>query len=314
MKKNSRYAIHSDFDKFPVINFRFIRPVIGMINAALAFDCWRTQRQRLRAAPCHAINSAPGVSFNCFEFRPASTDAGSALPAVLYYHGGAYAMSYASSHVAAAQRYADEANCAVFLVDYRLVPAARYPAAIDDSYAALDWVMTNATNLGVDPDRVVVAGDSAGGGLAAAAAQRYLDDNGTQLAGQLLIYPTLDSRCSTPSATDFVDTPMWNAVSNRRMWQAYIGDAALTNPPPYASPAHREDLSGLPSTYMETAEFDPLVDEGKEYAARLQQAGVEVVINHTHGTVHGFDAVISSAIVQAAYVKRIDFLCQQFGN
>ncbi len=308
----SKYAIHSDFGRFPVLNARFGRVMMGFVNAIMALERWLA-KSRLRAMPLvHHIAGPAGNSLKVLQFAPPHRTR--ALPALVYYHGGAFAMTYASLHMRAAERYALEANCQVFLADYRLAPRHLFPAGFDDCYAALEWVAANAAGLGVDPARIAVMGDSAGGAMTAGVAQRALDEGGPSLCGQLMVFPVLDRKCDTPSARDFVDVPLWNASSNRRMWEMYLPDAHADEVPAYASPADREQLAQLPAAYVETAEFDPLRDEGIEYANRLAVSGVETELNQTCGTVHGFDAVSSSAITQEAYRTRVGFLRKVFSG
>ena len=309
----NQYAVHDDFKKFPVFNFRYNRLFIGFVNLFLGIERFLSQRKTLALALRHDVASADGETVRVFQFNPRAANtlqSGTVnpLPAVLYFHGGAFVMTYASSHVAIADYYAQQAQCIAFLVDYRLAHTNPYPEGFNDCYAVLKWVKDNAARLGVDPDRIVVAGDSAGGGLAAAAAQRALDEEELELLGQLLVYPTLDSGCKTQSGIEYHNTPMWNAVSNLGMWKTYLQNVPPGDVPEYASPAKRGDLSRLPTSYVETAEFDPLCDEGVEYANRLRASGVAVTLNQTTGTVHGYDAILSSEITQTSLRKRIDFL------
>jgi acetyl esterase/lipase len=142
-------------------------------------------------------------------------------------------------------------------------------------------------------------------------AQKSRDEKLIKLCAQLLIYPVLDNTCSTPSATEFVDVPVWNARSNRHMWDMYLSRYRETAIPAYAAPGHGQ-LHHLPMTYVETAEFDPLRDEGLSYIAALQQQGIEVFINETKQTVHGYDAMAKSEISKRSMLARIAFLNQAF--
>jgi len=196
-------------------------------------------------------------------------------------------------------------------VDYRLAPSHCFPAGFDDCYAALRWTLANAGELGIDPRRVAVGGDSAGGTMAASAAQKAHED-GIELCGQLLIYPGADSSGNWPSARAFVDVPPFKALSNSDLWEAYLGHPLSAGTPRYAAPLHGT-LSGLARTYVETAEFDPLRDEGHAYAQALLAAGVAVSLNATKGTVHGFDLLAAkSTLSQAALQSRIQFLRECF--
>jgi acetyl esterase len=158
----------------------------------------------------------------------------------------------------------------VLSVDYRLAPKHPYPAAVEDCYAALAWLAGAATELGVDPDRIAVYGDSAGGGLAAAVALLARDRGGPRLAMQFLGIPELDDRLETPSMTAYVDTPVWNRPRAEVSWAYYLGDAikpGSRDVPAYAAPARATDLTGLPPAFITVCQFDPLRDEGIAYAS-----------------------------------------------
>ncbi len=193
-------------------------------------------------------------------------------------------------------------------VDYRLMPSHPFPAGQDDCYDALRWTSGNATQLGIDPARIAVMGDSAGGALAASISQLTQDRAELDICAQVLIYPATDAECKTASACEFKDTPIFTSASNSAMWRVYLHKHAAGELPPYASPIQRADMSGLPRAYIETAEFDPLHNEGAASAKRLADAGVDVTLNETRGTVHGFDAVVPSAAGNDAIQRRIEFL------
>jgi len=306
MAKSNKYAIHPDFTHFPTFYLSFRPLMVALLNLLIWLDRRLRRFSLLRRARKHRITTADGASLKVLQFTPAAPSG--PLPAVIYLHGGAYVLTYASTHVYAVDHYANEAGCAVFLVDYRLAHRHPFPSGFDDCNAALEWVLNNAGELGVDPGRIAVMGDSAGGGLAAAMAQRASDLQGPALRGQVLIYPTLDHRCQTPSATLFTDTPLWNAINNRGMWECYLRGFPGEAPPTYASPGNRENLAGLAPAYIETAEFDPLRDEAIAYAERLQAADVPVELVQTQATVHGFDTVFHSEITRGALKRRCDFL------
>ncbi len=312
MAKKNKYAVHPDFSHYPAFPFPFNPLLLGLLNQFLHLDTFFRQRKIKAKAKRHLLASSDGSVFEVLQFNPDNMRSGEKLPAVIYYHGGAFVLTYASTHVEAVNYYAQQAHCAVFLVDYRLAPKDSFPKGFNDCYAALEWLATNANLLGVDANKIAVMGDSAGGGFSASVAQKAHDENNIKLCGQVLIYPTTDRRCSTPSAITYLDAPMFNGVANKKMWEVYLKDYAGKHIPAYAAPADREDLSGLPPAYIETAEFDPLCDEGLQYAQRLQAAGVSVVLHETRGTVHGYDTVLSSAISQDSLKRRVNFLKSRF--
>jgi acetyl esterase len=208
-------------------------------------------------------------------------------PAVVYVHGGGFIAGDLDTEDLRCVRLAHDAGCVVVSVDYRLAPEHRYPAALDDCYAALCWAASSAAPLGVDPPRIGVAGASSGGNLAAAIALLARDRGEPPVAFQCLVYPTLDDRMQTASV-EFVGTPMIDGSDVARCWGYYLGPDR-TNVSPYAAPGREDNLAGLPPTYVMTAELDPLRDDGLRYAACLLEAGVSVELHQFAGAFHGFD-------------------------
>jgi acetyl esterase len=173
----------------------------------------------------------------------------------------------------------------VLSLDYRLAPEHPFPAAHEDAYAVLGWVADRAVALDVDPDRIAVAGSSAGAAVAAGVALRARDEGGPRLAAQLLEIPVLDDRAATASA-QYDDTLMWTRANVLDSWAFYL--AGLDGePPPYAAPARAVDLAGLPPTYVGVCSADPLRDEGLEYARRLADRGVATELRMYPGLFHG---------------------------
>ena len=299
--------MHEDYRNIRSFNISFNRVMIWLLNTFFAVERFLHCRKPNPALTTErrVLTSADGDRFSAIVMKPAT--AIGTLPVLLYYHGGAFALSWASLHQLACERYALEAQCMVILVDYRLGPRKPFPAGFQDCYAAYQWVLAEAQALGADASRIAVMGDSAGGALSAGVAQRALDEGGS-ICGQALIYPVLDSDCKTLSATQFDTTPVFNAESNRRMWRMYLKNVPAGLDPEYASPGHRKELAGLPQTYLETAEFDPLRDEGLEYAARLTSAGVNVDLNATSGTVHGYELAANNPSVEKSMRRRIEAL------
>jgi len=305
----SKYNIHPDFAKFPSFTFRFSPLIMWLINVLMKVQRKFTRRERALVSKTHTLASADGSRFDVIVMTPHNLQ--KPAPALLYFHGGAFAMTYANMHLDSCERYANEAGCVVVFVDYRLGPKYPFPSGFDDCYAALAWVLRKAGQLGVDSARIAVGGDSAGGALAAGVAQKARDEQLVALCGQLLIYPVTDSTCSTPSATEFVDVPLWNAISNRRMWAMYLSRYRQGDLPPYAAPGLGQ-LQNLPVSYVETAEFDPLRDEGRNYIDALRAQGIEVIANETRQTIHGYDSVDSNPITQDSMQQRIRFLQRAF--
>jgi acetyl esterase/lipase len=246
-------------------------------------------------------DDAPDVAVRVYR-APTRADA---VPCVVYFHGGGFIAGDLDTEDARCVRLARGAGCVVVSVDYRLAPEHPYPAAVDDCFAALSWACAGADDLGIDDARIGVAGASAGGTLAAAVALMARDRGGPSLAFQLLVYPALDDRRQTASM-QFVGTPFVDGDSSARLWDFYLGESR-SDVSPYAAPARAASLSGLPATYLMTAELDPLRDEGIEYAVRLLHAGVSVELHQFGGAFHGFD-MLPSAISQRAAAEQVEWL------
>ena len=217
---SNKYNIHPDFAKFPVLTLKFSPWILWLINLIMKIQRFVTKRSFNLSIDHHQVNREDGSSLKITTMTPLGIE--KPAPALIYYHGGGFAMTYGGLHLNNCERYANEAGCIVIFVKYQLAPKHPFPSGFDDCYAALDWAVRQAGSLGIDSQRIAVGGDSAGGAFAAGVAQKARDENVASLCGQLLIYPVLDHSCSTPSATNFVDVPLWNATSNQRMWDMYL--------------------------------------------------------------------------------------------
>jgi acetyl esterase/lipase len=192
-------------------------------------------------------------------------------------------------------------KCLVASVEYRLAPEHPFPAPMDDCYAGLSWVADNASELGADAARLVVAGASAGGGLAAGLALMARDRGGPAIAYQQLVFPMLDHRNETPSSHMIDDARVWSRPANLTAWSAYLGDADRDSVSPYASPTMADDLSGLPPAYINVGEFDMFLDEDVAYAQALQRAGVAVELHVYPGAFHGSSGFVVDAPVSVRW-------------
>lgn len=220
-------------------------------------------------------------------YRPASAPADAALPALVYAHGGGWVFGNLDSHDVLCAQLALEAGIAVFHVDYRLAPEARFPGAFDDVVAALKWVAAHGASVGIDPTRLAIGGDSAGGNLAAAASIWARDNGGPKLLMQLLAYPVTDAVARTESYRHFEDGYGLNAVTMEWFFDHYTPDKASRGDW-RVSPLRAASLAGLPPALVVTAGYDPLRDEGRAYAWRLQQDGTQADLVEFGGMLHGF--------------------------
>lgn len=227
-------------------------------------------------------------------------------PLVVYLHGGGMIMCSVPLYEPLLRYLASRSGVAVLAPDYRVAPEHPHPTPVEDCYAALTWAAEHAAELGCDPARIGVAGDSGGGGLAAAVALLARDRGGPALARQILVYPMLDDRNTT--APDPVPAPlMWTYDDNLTGWQALLGDACGGDDvSPYAAPARATDVSGLPPAYVMVGDMDIFRDEDIAYAARMTAAGVPVEFHLVPGAPHGFDLFApNSEIGRRAYADEI---------
>lgn len=209
------------------------------------------------------------------------------FPALVYYHGGGWVIGDLEVVDPVCRSLTNAANCVVVSVDYRLAPEHKFPAAADDCYAATKSVVEHAAEFGIDPARVAIGGDSAGGNLAAVVALMARDQGGPRIVHQLLVYPVTDHSYETVSYRDNADGYLLTKASMKYFWDHYLrGPDDSINP--LASPLRAPSLANLPPAFVMTAEFDPLRDEGEAYAKRLQAAGVPVESKRYDGMVHGF--------------------------
>lgn len=225
----------------------------------------------------------PGGPLDLRVYHPAPAER---RPILVYLHGGGWTLGDLESHDEVCRKFAATAGCVVIGVDYRLAPEHPFPAALDDSEAALEWVLANATDFGGDPHRVAVGGDSAGGNLSAGLCLRRRDTARAPVQLQILIYPALRARFDTLSYFENATDKLLTRVDCRWFWDNFLGDTPPTDI--YACPGEADDLAGLPRAVVITAEADPLRDEGEVYAHRLVAAGVPTAARRYAGMIHGF--------------------------
>jgi acetyl esterase len=208
-------------------------------------------------------------------------------PMIVYYHGGGWVIGNLDVVDKPCRALAQQTSSVVVSVDYRLAPEHKFPACVDDCYAATVWAAEHAAELGGDARRLVVSGDSAGGNLAAVVSLLARDRGGPHIAYQVLIYPVTDHSFDRPSYRENADGYLLTTAAMRHFWGLYL-NTPEEGAAPIASPLRATDLSGLPPALVVTCEFDPLRDEGEAYAERLRAAGVPVKISRYDGMIHGF--------------------------
>jgi acetyl esterase len=309
-------------------------PAAAQIAAALhatfpAIDFDRNgtvHREMLRAAAAEAIHEStepigsvqdrdvdgPNGLIPVRVYRPVGAPDDEPLPVAVFAHGGGWVVCDLDSHDSMCRAITNAAGCTVVAVDYRLAPEHPFPAGVEDVYAVLVWAGAHGEDIGGDPSRLAVIGDSAGGNLAAVVAQMARDRGGPALLAQVLIYPVIDFRFDTPSHLDPGDATVLQSDEVRYFWYQYLPDHAVGEQP-YASPIRAESLAGLPPTLVITAEYDPLRDEGEAYAARLEAEGVPTTATRYDGVMHSFvtflDALPAArqAVAQVASTLRERF-------
>jgi acetyl esterase/lipase len=238
------------------------------------------------------------------------------LPALLWIHGGGYVLGNAEQADPQIKTIVSTLGCAAVSVDYRLAPETPHPGPVEDCYAALKWLYLNARDLGVDPSRIAIGGDSAGGGLTAGLALLTRDRGEVPLIFQLLIYPMLDDRTVTsadphPYTGEFV----WTAELNRFGWTALLGqEPGGPDVSPYAAAARAEHLEGLPPTFISVGSLDLFLEEDMEYARRLIRAGVPTELHVYPGAFHGFPMVADAKVTQAHTRDYLNALARAFNK
>ena len=255
----------------------------------------------------HSLTADDGATLSASWYHRSNADQPGS--AVLYLHGGG--MIFGLKHIGkmydlAVREYVAASGVPMLVVDYRIAPEHPHPTPVEDCYAALVWLAAQAPTLGVDPQRLAVMGDSAGGGLAAGVCLMARDRGGPAIAQQLLIYPMLDDRTTTPDP-QLLPFLTWTYDDNVTGWGALLGDSAGGGDvSPYAAPARAEDLTGLPDTYVDVGDLDIFRDEDITYARRLSDAGVPTELHLHPGCPHAFEALaFRAAVSQRAFNDRI---------
>lgn len=235
------------------------------------------------------------------------------LPCIVFYHGGGLLLKASTAHYQIAKWYAEMAKCKVVFTDYRLLPKNRYPVPVEDCYGTYKWILDCADMLGINRDKIIVAGDSAGGNLAAAVTLMLWDRVQISPSGAMLIYPVTDRRMITESMKKFTDTPVWDAALTKMFWKAYLGNQDPKQIQ-YASPIEAESLAHFPNVYMEVAEFDCLRDEGVAFAERLREEGVFTELHEVKGACHGYETALESRMVEESIQRRIRWIQSVFNG
>ena len=283
---------------------RAIDPILVKVLDAVPFrlstdDGIDAARQRFRDLPRRPLHPklrvedrdvpAPaGTVAIRIYWPPTGSEGGELLPVVVFFHGGGFVIGDLDSYDGTCRQHAVGADAIVVSVDYRLAPEHPYPAAVEDAWAATLWVAEHAAEIGADPTRMAVAGDSAGGNIAAVMAQQARDKAGPGLVFQLLWYPSVLWDSSLPSFTENATAPILDSNSIAQFSRWYAGEVDLSDPPPGMAPGRAKNLAGLPAAYIGVAGHDPLRDDGIRYGELLAAAGSPVEVHNATTMVHGY--------------------------
>ena len=258
----------------------------------------------------HVTDFSVGLAHGSISVRLYHPLPGKRLPVLVYYHGGGWVAWNVQALDPVCRRLSDAGKFAVVSVEYRLAPEHKYPAAVDDAYAVLGWIRTQADALGIDARRMGVAGDSAGGNLAAVVAQLNRDRCDPPLQFQALIYPVTDATMSLPSYVEHASDATLTATVMQHFIRNYLpANADRRNPS--ISPLFASDFAGLPPAVVIVAEYDPLRDDGLAYAHRLQQAGVPTQVEHFADSMHGFIS-LGGLICPASGLRAVRLVAEAF--
>jgi acetyl esterase len=255
-------------------------------------------RQQLRDLPQRPLHpelrvqdrtiDGPAGRINIRIYWPPTNSDDGTVPVVLYFHGGGFVVGDLDTHDGTCRQHAVGAAAVVVSVDYRLAPEHPYPAAIEDAWAATQWVAEHGAEMDADAGRLAVAGDSSGGTISAVIAQRARDYGSPPILFQLLWYPSTLWDASLPSFSENASAPILNRAAVAAFSRWYAGDVDLSNPPPGMAPGRAENLAGLPPAYIAVAGHDPLRDDGTRYGELLAAAGVPVEVHNAETMVHGY--------------------------
>jgi acetyl esterase len=278
-----------------------IDPILQKVLDAVPFrmsaeDGVDTARRQLRDLPRRSFHSelrvedraidGPAGPINIRIYWPPTGDA--TPPVVVFFHGGGFVVGDLDTHDGTCRQHAVGASAVVVSVEYRLAPEHPYPAAIDDAWAALQWVAEHGSEIGADTSRLAVAGDSAGGNISAVIAQRSRDEGGPPILFQLLWYPATLWDSSLPSFTENAGAPVLDSAAVAAFSRYYAGEIDLFDPPPGMAPGRAANLADLPAAYIGVAGLDPLRDDGMRYGELLAAADVTVEVHNAESMVHGY--------------------------
>lgn len=298
-----KYHVHPDFRNAKFIHAPTSKVGVKTLNVLNVQGVKRMQFDDNLKVSEFNIPASDGYEIPVMRFEPRSIK--KSRPCIIYFHGGGFKIKGSALVARNLEEYALKLDAVCLMVDYRLLPTYKYPRPFLDAYESVLWVSDHAIDFGVDKTRIAIAGASAGGNLTAAVALKLKDEQSGDICHQMLIYPALDYKQDQPSIERYKDAPVWDKKKNQSMWSSYIEDINETDIQ-YASPFYHENLTGLPPTYIEVAEYDCLFDEGRLYGRKLRESGVDVEMHMVKGGVHGYDNYVNSKYIDIYVDRRIE--------
>lgn len=307
------------------MNYQYDHDLIDAIPSFEIFDLTNpkeTRKKLIEVSKSRPLPDATGVSIEDFyidgnedglklKVRSYRADnlLNKTLPALFNIHGGGFVIGRIEVDDAVCIDIARRLSIAVFSVEYRLSPEFTYPAAIEDCFSTLKWLYNDSEKLRIDPNKIIVHGTSAGGGLAAALTHLSRDRNGPKIFYQFLDLPELDDRLNSTSMTKFTDTPGWNKPNAELSWKHYLGDLyGSNNIPPYAAPSRANDFKKLPPAYIAAFEYDPLRNEAIDYAEKLFSHDIPLELHIYKGAYHLAYLITNSDISKQHHEDKLKHL------
>lgn len=285
----------------------FNKLTIVVVNAAMNVALQMITDKKNTDISKVTIDGYEGYKIKAEIIAPKNTDEN--LPCLLYFHGGSFCYTAFVLHKSLVLKYAKMANCKVMLPAYQLAPKHKFPAGLEDGFACYKWLLDNSEKIGIDKSKIGIGGDSSGGNFAAVITNSCGQRELPTPCCQMLIYPVTDASMTSESMKLFQFSPIWSARKNVKMLKYYT-DQDLSDE--LISPINCKFESEIPKTYIETAEYDCLRDEGLMYAQKLKDKNADVTLNETKGTYHGYDACVKAKKSLDSLKMRIEFLKESF--
>lgn len=308
--RKKKYNYNKDLIIFSLLKPPVVLPILPVMQFFMKSFYLADKHDKKLKKEKITIPLSDGGKINAFIYTPVETG-DEETPCIIFYHGGGFVYNAAPHHFTLAKNLAKALGVRVVFPDYRLAPAYPFPAAVSDAFDSYCYISKNAEHFCVDKNRIALCGDSAGGNLSAVVALMCRDRKVTPPCAQVLLYPFVDVNNESDSMLEFTDTPMCNSKDAAKYKKAYIPDENY-GPVEWFSIVDAKNLSDMPETYIETAEFDCLRDGGVKYYNKLKEWGNKVYLNETKGTMHGYDIAVKSEVYASCMKKRIDFLRKAF--